>query len=997
MTTNLSAKANILNIPPQMSFVDCLAKELLHRHGENLEDLGRVTILTTTRRAARALQNAFLRETQGRPLLLPRMRPLGDVDEDEMMLEGEVGLATELQAGLNLPPAIETLRRQLLLSRLIQRRHGDDMDFAQCAGLARELARLLDQVQTEGLDFADLVRLVPDEYAQHWQITLEFLTLVSEVWPTLLATEGSIDPALRRDLLLRSQTAEWQKNPQDGFLYAVGSTGSIPATADLLNLIAYLPQGCVILPGLDRHLDDASWEQVKNEPGHPQFGLARLLEKMSVSRADVDDIEIEAARSSPTARVAFLSEAMRPAETTDLWQKASAPEDGALATVRQVNCAGPQAEAQIIALKMREVLEVPQKTAVLITPDRDLSRRVTAELKRWDIEVDDSAGSSLDQSPPGVFLRLTARMMADECAPIALLAALKHPYAAMGLSRDVFRRHIRGLERAVLRGPRPAPGLKGIQDALQQEMKEDRVDAALCAWFDDFADLAREFEQKSIQRDVDFTDYFKTHIRFAEKLSANETDDQSQIWRGHFGEAAATFVSELLRASDAAEQINPSSWPDLLDSLMTGQMVRARYGLHPRLQIWGPIEGRLQRADLMILGGLNDGIWPPDAASDPWMSRPMRQDFKLPSPEKKVGLSAHDFQQAFCGKEVLLTRSEKVDGTPMVPSRWLLRLDTLLRKFDQSLILDEQSELHNWQRGLDQPDQYKPVSAPRPTPPVSARPRRLSVTRIEKWIKDPYSIFADAILGLRPLDDIGQDPGAAEKGTFIHRALEIFVRDYPKDLPDDALEELLIRGRDVFGDVLSYPAVWAFWWPRFERIAEWFVAFETERRTTYKTVLLEKKGTLQIPAPAGFFTLSGTADRIDRTALGELSIIDYKTGSPPSFKEVEAGVSPQLALEAAMVERHGFADLNETQVVDLAYIRLSGGDPAGEERSAAKKMTVQELAVAAYEGLQRLITQFDQEATPYLTKPRPEYEDRFNDYEHLARVKEWSGGGSDDG
>lgn len=990
-------KVNVLNIPPELSFVDCLAKELLHRHGGNLEDLGRITILTTTRRAARALQNAFLRETKGRPLLLPRMRPLGDVDEDEMALEGESGLAADIGSALNLPPAIESLRRQLLLSRLIQRRNPDEMDFAQAAGLAKELARLLDQVQTEGLDFKDLKDLVPVEYAEHWQITLEFLTLISDVWPTILEAEGSIDPALRRDLLLRTQTAEWRKKPPEEYIYAVGSTGSIPATADLLHLVATLSKGCVILPGLDRHLDKASWELVKAEPAHPQYGLARLLDKMQVTREDVTDIQIEEACTCPDGRAHFLSEAMRPAETTDQWQQAMPPLDGALKSVRQVNCTGPQAEAQVIALLMRETLEQPRKTAVLITPDRDLSRRVSAELKRWDIEVDDSAGSSLDQSPPGVFLRLTARLMAEDCAPIALLAALKHPYASMGLPKNVLRRNVRALERAVLRGPRPAPGLHGIEAALHQALKEERVDEDLIFWFEQFKQLATPFEQVSAHYEADFTDCFKAHIRFAEALSVSEETQETTLWRGHFGEAAATFVSELLRAADAAELINPSSWPDLLDSLMTGQMVRARYGLHPRLQIWGPIEGRLQRADLIILGGLNDGIWPPDTGSDPWMSRPMRTDFKLPLPEKKVGLSAHDFQQAFCGREVVLTRSEKVDGTPMVPSRWLLRLETLLKKFDRSLNVSEQSDILKWQQGLDQPDAYRPVSAPRPTPPVSARPRRLSVTRIEKWIKDPYSIFADAILGLKPLDKIGEDPGAAEKGTFIHAALEHFVRDYPKELPANAYEALLDRGREAFGDVLSYPAVWAFWWPRFERIAEWFVTFEAERRTTYQTALLEKKGTIQIPAPAGFFTLSGTADRIDRNALGDLSILDYKTGAPPSLKEVDCGVAPQLALEAAMVQRQGFEGLRSSSVVELAYVRLSGGAPAGEFREASKKMTTEELAVAAYDGLQRLISQFDKEAMPYLTKPRPEFADRFNDYEHLARVKEWSGGGSDDG
>nr|WP_277346015.1 double-strand break repair protein AddB [Sneathiella chinensis] len=986
-----------MNIPPDISFVDCLARYLLDQYGDDLNAFGQVTILTTTRRAARALQNAFLRETKGKPLLLPRMRPLGDVDEDDLILGGDAALPGDSPDMLGLPPAIGSLRRQLLLSRLIQQRDPDGLDLSQCAGLARELARLLDQVHTESLDFADLKDLVPDEYAAHWQKTLEFLTVISDVWPTLMEAEGSLDPAKRRDLLIRAQVEAWQKEPPTHPVYAVGSTGSIPSTAELLSLVSRLPQGCVILPGLDRYLDDDSWEHVKREPGHPQYGLSRLLDRMGISRDEVGDIIRETARSCPPSRPAFLSNAMRPAETTDQWQQAGPLEAEAFDGVELMTCPGPQAEALVIALLMRETLESPRKTAVLITPDRDLSRRVSAELKRWDIEVDDSAGSSLDQSPPGVFLRLTAKMMASEADPVQLLAMLKHPYATMGLERSAVRRFVRLLEIRALRGPRPAPGLDGIRAVLDNRATRKTLPEGLMEWFDQMSELAREFETLSRQPDVDFRTFLIAHIRFAERLSQRHGEEQPHLWQGHFGEAAASFVSDLLQAADVMEGINPKSWPELLDNLMSGQMVRARYGMHPRLQIWGPIEGRLQRADLVIMGGLNDGIWPPEAASDPWMSRPMRKDFHLPVPEKKIGLSAHDFQQAFCAKQVVLTRSEKVDGTPMVPSRWLLRIETLLKKFGTGLETPVGAPYVQWQARLDQPAAYQPVAAPRPTPPVSARPRRLSVTRIEKWMKDPYSIFASSILELNPLDAIGENPGAADKGTIIHKALEDFIRAYPDTLPADAVDRLLEFGREAFADLLAFPAVWGFWWPRFERIADWFVAFEQERRSRFKPAVLEQKGTMRLAAPYADFVLSGTADRIDRSPLGELSILDYKTGYPPSVKEVDTGIAPQLALEAAMIKAGAFSDVPPGEVTELAYIRLSGGSPAGEFRQASKKKSAEELSVEALDGLNRLIAQFDREATPYLTRPRPDFVDRFNDYEHLARIREWSSGDGDDG
>ncbi len=994
MTDAKAPIATVLNIPPEYIFVDCLARFLVDKYSTDLSRLGDVTILTTTRRAARALQHAFLRETKGEPLLLPRMRPIGDVDEDELLLEG--GLSEDQQGALDLPPAIDPLRRQLLLSQLILKKDPENKDLAKAAGLALELAKLLDQTQTEGLDLKDLEKIVPEEYAAHWQVTLEFLQIISDVWPIILDAEGAIDPTKRRDLLLRHQIEEWRQFPPSGPVYAVGSTGSIPATAELLKLVAYLPSGCVILPGLDRHLDDETWQIVQDEPSHPQYGLARLLTHMGLERRDVEDLSDPETKSAPIERVRFLSDAMRPASTTEHWQRMDIPEPHELGRVELVECSGPQAEAQVIALMMREVLNTPNKTATLVTPDRDLSRRVSAELRRWDLIVDDSAGSSLDQSPPGVFLRLTAKMVAERFDPLAVLAVLKHPYASMGYPLGPFRALVREFESKVLRGPKPAEGLSGLEELMRVKIDAAKISDELQNWFTAFTELVAPLADLATQSTIPFDTYLKAHIGVAEKLSISEADKETVLWRGHFGENAAAFISELLRASDVAGEVNSGVWPELLESLMVGRMVRSPYGQHPRLQIWGPIEARLQRADVMILGGMNKGVWPSEQAGDPWMSRPMRVDFKLPLPEKKIGLSAHDFQQAFCANKVVLTRSEKMDGAPTVPSRWLLRLQTLLQKQKRSLVQKSSTEWLHWQQQLDRPLEFTPQQAPRPTPPLSARPRRLSVTKIEKWIKDPYSIFADAILKLRPLDDIGMAPGGAERGTFIHKALEIFVKRYPKELPADAEEKLLEIGKDVFAEILSYPSVWAFWWPRFERMARWFVEFERERRASFLPRQLEVKGVLRVKAPYAPFELSGTADRIDISPLNEASIIDYKTGSVPSDKQVTSGVSPQLALEANMLVEGAFEGLEGLSVAELLYVRLSGGDPAGEARLASKKMPVDELMQNAFEGLQRLVAQFDQEATPYLARPRSEYLDPYNDYQHLARVREWSGGGADD-
>ncbi|MCH8097429.1 MAG: double-strand break repair protein AddB [Proteobacteria bacterium] len=1010
-----------------MPFVDALAAGVLawpeagRTAAADLPDplaLARVTILLPTRRACRSLAEAFGRLGAGRPLLLPRMMPLGDLDEDEI----ELSAAMEASPGAGLAPAIPGLRRQLMLSRLILARGSKAWDEPptadQAVRLAAELAKLLDQVQTERLDFEGLAGLVPGELASHWQETLEFLSILTENWPKILADEGCLDGAQRRNRVIEAQARAWRRSPPGGAVIAAGSTGSIPATADLLKVVANLEKGCVILPGLDTGMPDGAWRSLA--PSHPQYGLARLLDHIGVGRDAVGDWQAPGIARTVPGRAALINRALRPAGG---FEDRFRTDDDALEGVVRLDCPSPQEEAGAIALMMRRTLEEQNETAALVTPDRDLARRVAAELKRWGVEVDDSAGVPLAATPVGAFLRLIVAMAADDAAPLSLLQALKHPMASGGMVAGVFRAKVRELERTVLRGPRPAPGFGGLLDALaaagtgsgdgggpgrgRRRRQSRRGD--LVRWLKGIADGAEPLMRALGEPAVSFSEVLEHHVGFAETLAASdEKSGAERLWAGEDGEAMAGFVAEL---NDALGDFPPAGgrhYPALLDALLVGRVVRPRYGQHRRLHIWGPLEARLQHADLVILGGMNEGTWPPQAEPDPWLSRPMREAFGLPLPERRIGLSAHDFVQAFSAPRVAMTRATRVEGTPTVPSRWLLRLDNLLEAEGARAGLRQGVEWLAWQQSLDRPEAFDSPSRPEPRPPVAARPRSLSVTEVETWIRNPYAIYARHVLGLRPLDAIDADPGAAERGTFIHRSLDRFLRQWPESLPEDARERLIDIGREVFAEALGRPGVWAFWWPRFERIAGWFVDFERARRArrpqAARLLLSEGRGQITLGGPAGPFVLSARADRIDRledfpgeggkTADG-LAIIDYKTGGLPAKGDIAKGFSPQLGLEAAIASRGGFEGVPALPVAELSYWRLSGGDPPGSEQTI--KEDPEEIAAAALAGLERLIAVFDDASTPYLAHPRPAKAPRFDDYGHLARVKEWSNAAGDGG
>lgn len=975
----------IYTIPATLPFLDALVAGLFERFGRSPLDLAEATILLPSRRAVRALGDAFLKAGGGVPMLLPRLAALGDIDADEI----ELVAGDSLAGTLDLPPAIAPLRRRLLLAQLIHRwgarRDGAPILPAQAVALADDLARLIDQAWTEDVGFDRLDRLVPDELARHWQITVDFLKIVTEHWPALIEAEGAIDPADRRNRLIRAQAAAWASAPPAGPIIAAGFGSAIPAAAELLGLIATLPQGAVVLPGVETGADPALWTAIGEDPTHPQYGLARLLARLGVAHEALPVWPAPGIEPGAPERAVLVREMMRPAAVSDQWRTLGTLPSEATRGLARLDCPGPQEEAGTIALLMRHRLEIPGATAMLVTPDRGLARRVAAELKRWDIDIDDSAGLPLNQTPPGILLRLLADAAAEDLAPIPLLALLKHPLVAAGMARGAFRAGVRRLERHCLRGPRPAPGIAGLRQIAEDGIEE------LLPLIDQLDRLLGPFLAMIAAPETQLQAALASQIEAAEKLCrTDDTPGPTILWAEEAGASLASFVAELHDAAAGFPAIAGADYPVLLEALLAGGVVRPRFGKHPRLQILGTLEARLQQADLVILAGLNEGVWPPNAPSDPWLSRPMRQQFGLEAPEAQIGLAAHDFTMAVTAREVVLTRSARAEGAPTVPSRWLLRLDTVLRAVGGALDSPRILPFLAWQARLDAPASIQPCAPPAPTPPVHARPRKLSVTEIETWMRDPYAIYARHVLKLRPLDPLDADPGLAERGTFIHAALDRFVRE------GRPAADLIGIGRDVFGDALARPGVWAFWWPRFLRIADWFVAFEAARRPLILDSFTECRGELRFDTVGGGFTLTGKADRIDLLRAGGAALIDYKTGSIPKPEEVVLGYAPQLPLEAAMLAEGGFAQVPASPVSELAFWRLTGNDPAAEVSPAGgNKADPAELARAARLGLERLVRHYDDPATPYRSLPRPERAGRYRDYDHLARVAEWGAGGGE--
>lgn len=999
-------------------------------------DLPDITLLLPTRRATRALQDAFLAAAGGRALLLPQVRPIAETQEDLTLISGLAGLDALGAADDEVAPAVSEIERRLALTGLVMhwsramREARDDpavmlSDRAPVAGsetpaeaakLALELARLMDMVETEGVSLAGLKDLVSDNFSDHWRKTLDFMRIVTEYWPVHLRERRFTSPADRRNRLILAEARRLAAASPSHPVIVAGVTGSIPATAELMRQVAGLENGAIVLPGLDLSLDEESWQSiVPDHREHPQYGLKKLLDTLGLTRADVAVLPGCSLPPQGTARTALLTEAMRPAATTGRWHdyvadtsnRSAAAE--ALTGLHLIEAPGAQDEAEVVALILREAAEHPTRTAALVSPDRRLARRVAVRLESWGIRVDDSAGRPFGKTPPGAFLDLTVNAVAKGFAPAELMALLKHPLARLGLDAFKVRTAARALELGAFRAPYFGEGLTGVRAALEKAQAENAAggrknNGAGRLWPADWeaahdliarlseacAPLTTAFESRDPQP---LRTLAAAHLAVAEalaRLPAGDTDTPppSPLYTGEAGTAVSTFFASILDETMPAPPIRATDYPDFYRSLLSGENVRPRVPVHPRLSIWGPFEARLQQPDIVILGSLNDGTWPESADPGPWLNRPMRDSLGLPRPEEKIGHAAHDFTSLLGAGTVYMTRALKVDGVPTVPSRWLMRLQAVLGGLDLTGRLATETPWLGYARTRDAVARRITLRAPEPRPPIGLRPRRMSVSSIETWIKNPYAIFARNILKLSPLPELGAEPDASLRGALIHEALSRFAHRYPQQLPADPAGALTGMIADILTEYTGHSRVAAFWLPRFERFARWFAETEPARREGVTHVDAEITGAMVLDGEVGPFTLTARADRIDRRA-GGLTITDYKTGAPPKDKAVLSGDAPQLPLEAAIALAEGFATVPKAPVEALRYIRASGGEPPGDERTI-RCDEVARLADEVLGGLQRLVTRFDDEATPYRPVRRARFSYDYDDYAHLARVAEWT-------
>jgi ATP-dependent helicase/nuclease subunit B len=958
--------SNIFAMPPGADFPAMLVAGLHARMaGKPPEAMARVELIVNTTRMRRRITELFVGAGAG---FLPRIRLVTDLG------------AQSLIAGLQ--PAVPPLRRRLELSVLISRLLDAQRDFAPRSALfdlADSLATLMDEMHGEGVSPEAIARLDVSEHSAHWKRTQDFMGIVAPFFG-----EGSApDTEARQRLVVKALTKTWEVTPPDHPVILAGSTGSRGTTAMLMQAVAGLAQGLVILPGFDFDQPDAVWQAMDDAlvaEDHPQFRFHRLLQALKLTRQDVQ--LWHGAVAPDAARNQLISLSLRPAPVTDQWltEGPNLPDlPKATRDMTLIEAASPRAEALAIALILREAAERGQKAA-LVTPDRGLTRQVAAALDRWQIVPDDSAGRPMALTAPGRFLRHVAGLFGRKLTSEALLTLLKHPLSASGgAERGPHLRLTRELELWLRHKGAPFPDAGVMSDWMGRQ-----TDAFAPGWADWLVQAFAGLEDTSA---LPLTDHVARHIALAERLAAGpKISGAGRLWKGKAGEETHAMITNLLAEAAHGGNLSPSDYRGLFEAVIAKGEVHEDLAAHPRIMMWGTLEARVQGADLVILGGLNDGIWPQLPPPDPWMNRRMRRDAGLLLPDRRIGLSAHDYQQAVAAKTVVLTRASRDAEAETVPSRWLNRLTNLmggLAEKDGPLALaDMRARGQSWLRMAEAMERAGPTTGsairPAPCPPIAARPRELPVTAIKSLICDPYAIYAEYVLGLRPLNPLHPVADPMLRGKVLHSVLERFVRERKDETRDQAKARLSALTEQVLLYQVPWAAARVFWQARLDQAADFFL--DQDSRYGGSPTVLEQGGSLALAKLD--FILKGRPDRIDTLSDGRVHIVDYKTGPPPTTSE-QKYFDKQLLLLAAMAERGAFAELGAVEVARISYLGL------GTAPKAVTTEITTDLLGEVWDGLHRLISTYRIPAKGYSPRRAMQKDKDSSHYDHLSRFGEW--------
>ena len=890
----------------------------------------------------------------------------------------------------DIPGPVSELVRELELTEAITELLREDERFAPrttAHALAVTMTRLMNELHDRNIPPESLQQLDLGAHSSHWERSLQFINIIDRYW----RATSIPDPNARRRMVTEALIAQWQQEPPEHPIIVAGSTGSQHTTLTFMKAVASLPQGALVLPCFDTELPADSWERL-NDPAtsesHPQYRFVELARTLDI---DITTVPLwRQGAQSDIYRNRLISLALRPAPVTDQWLIEGPMLRGIAATAQGftlIEAPTPRDEACAIALRMRAAINDSQSIA-LVTPDRVLARRVKAALQRWNLVPRDSVGDPLTQTPQGRFLMQIANLMGRQASAEDIVALLKNPLTHSENGRSQHLAFVRGLESFIrLRGPDFAPA-----DQVRSWGQRPRPTTRAKKWL---AWHQKLFERLAGIEPQPFKDLVCLHVKLAEQFSQGTDGRQSTMFRNRAHAAsrrAADLMAELGDNSSTLGPSSPTDYASIFFGVASRIHTREPYKAHPLLAIWNTEDVRMQRPDVVITGGLNEGSWPLILDRDIWMNRDLRLQLGLQSPERRIGMSAHDFQQAVSLPEVVLTRSVRGADEANIPTRWLSRLVGLLEGIGsegEQALEDMRARGEKWLRlaaALDQTDRETvPAHRPFPAPPQSMRPKRLSVSEVSKLISDPYAIYARHVLDLRSLSGLTVEISPLLRGIKLHAIMHEFVQRFSGTSHQDDRQIFLEVARRHFQGTGAAPHIESFWLGQLEKVADKLVRFETRQRRISFPEELEQQGEYRFEKLD--FTLVGRLDRLDlrNDTENDFFLFDYKTGKIPAPIQIRQW-DKQMPLLTMMVEAGVFSFGDQETVSASTFVCI---DRELEIERIKRFDDDRDLFREDWQDFQKLIALFCQGETGLMSRRVARNTRIPGPYEHLARFGEW--------
>ena len=977
LSNSLKAKKNIWTINHTENFLKCLAIGILEECDFRNDKLAEVTILLPTKRAAKLIQDIFLENLQTSAILLPNIIPFQEIGEEELINPRKT------------KPSIPKISRRFLLTRLILKQMETSQSIPKLEianNLAKELEYFVDDIQTHSIKLDSIDKIVPENLASHWQNTLEFLNIIRFNWPKILDEQNLSDPIERRNKLFEQLSLKWSTKAPKGLIIAAGTTATIPATRELMKVIKNLPNGVLVLPGLDINLEERAWNCI--DETHPQFSLKEFLKYINHDRCDINSWPYKEKTKSKMIREQFISETMRPKETTELWLQIKKQQQNISNGISIIQAENNQNEAINVAVAMRHIEQKKNLSCALITHDKQLAKNVSYLLKNWDINIENSYGVSLSETKQGIFLQLVAEVSLNNFSSISLLSLLKHQLLGCGIEKIELIKNIHEIEINHIRGKRYLTGINELYERISSDLNSSKE---IINWLKYFKNTISDFSLLKLNKKVPFSKLLRAHINCCEKLAKTpDANGLQKMWTGEDGESCSNFLKMLINNSEGMGDINCSSYQKFFSELLNEESFVGNNTSHSKLKILSPIEARLTYHDIVILGGLNEGVWPEELKTGPWLNLEMRNSLGLPKLDNKIGQSASDLCHGLGAKEVLLTRSIKENRNPSIASRWWYRIENIINISNDSKkenIIDPRN-IQNWSKNLFIPDKKISCSPPEPNIPERNKPRSFSITNAGILLRNPYEFYVKNILKLVPLERIEPEDEKTTYGIILHKILEVFLTHSfaINNSYEQNYNNFLNTSEKIITQYAISKVQKKLWFTRIKSIGEKFINHITSDSIKIDKYLIEIKGQYKFETKVGSFSIIGKADRIDLFNKNEIRIIDYKTGKVPDKWKINNGFEPQMILLALIASHDGFERIPSIyrNIKSLEYWQVHGR----EVGITITKLKIDEIK-NKFLAFENFIEDFHFQNKTYFYQIDKTLSSPFDISKNLAREEEW--------